>query len=89
MNFAQAVRGQLTRSGAIRAIQSQAETELGRKLSPEEATSLWCGRTSPNVLLEGIRKVKLKIIVFSKHNLFLFVLDTVFKHLLFSTDLAS
>ena len=62
MNFSQAVKRQLTRSGAIKAIQSQAETELGRKLNPEEATSLWCTGTSPHALLEGIQKVKNKLI---------------------------
>ena len=39
MNFSQAVRGQLTTSGAINAIQSQAETELGRNLSREEESN--------------------------------------------------
>ena len=41
MNFSQAVRGQLTRSGAIRGIQIQAETELGRKLNKEEEAFLF------------------------------------------------
>ena len=64
MNFAQAVQGKLTRSGAIRDIQSQAEIELGRKLNPEEATSLWCTGTSPHAVLEGIRQVKQHYIFF-------------------------
>ena len=57
MNYSQAVQGQLTRSGAIRAIQSQAETELGRKLNPEESTSLWCTGSSPHAVLKQIQKV--------------------------------
>ena len=82
MNFSQAVKGQLTRSGAIRAIQSQAETEIGRKLNPEEATSLWCGKTSPNALLEGIQKVKqfnifLKLVAFTMF-FYLFILKYLF-----------
>ena len=79
MNFSQAVKRQLTRSGAIKAIQSQAETELGRKLNPEEATSLWCTGTSPHALLEGIQKVKPNEISFYEniilHNI---LLDIIF-----------
>ena len=69
MNFSQAVKRQLTRSGAIRAIQSQAETELGRKLNPEEATSLWCAGTSPHTLLEGIQKVKPNVIFINENSI--------------------
>ena len=58
MNFAQGVQGHHIPSGAIRAIQNQAETELGRKLNPEEATSVCCNGASPGELLEGIQKVK-------------------------------
>ena len=88
MNFSQAVKGQLTRSGAIRAIHSQAETEIGRKLSPEEATSLWCGKTSPNALLEGIQKVKKynKILKLVAYTLYFFYF---FLNIYFSMDLAS
>jgi hypothetical protein len=57
MNFSQAVRGQLTRSGAIRGIQIQAETELGRKLNKEEEAFLF-STISPNMLLNQIQKVK-------------------------------
>ena len=56
MNFSQAVKGHLTRSGAIRAIQSQAETELGRKLSREEESILF-NNTPPNILQAQIEKV--------------------------------
>ena len=56
MNFSQAVKGHLTRSGAIRAIQSQAETELGRKLSKEEELFLFTN-THPNMLMAQIEKV--------------------------------
>jgi hypothetical protein len=56
MNFSQAVKGQLTRSGAIRAIQSQADTELGRKLTKEEESFLFT-KTHPNILLGQIQKV--------------------------------
>ena len=70
MSSVQSVLGQLTRPGAIRAIQSQAETELGRKLDHEEETFL-CSGTSPNALLDQIKKVKLIIInKFSFHNVF-------------------
>ena len=56
MNFSQAVKGHLTRAGAIRAIQSQAETELGRKLSKEEESFLFTN-THPNILQAQIEKV--------------------------------
>jgi hypothetical protein len=56
MNFSQAVKGYLTRFGAIRAIQSQAETELGRKLSKEEEYLL-SSKTHPNIFLGQIQKV--------------------------------
>ena len=56
MNFSRAVKGHLTRTGAIRAIQSQAETELGRKLSREEESLLF-NNTDPNILQAKIEKV--------------------------------
>ena len=55
MNFSQAVRGQLTTSGAINAIQSQAETELGRNLSKEEESFLF-SHTHPTLLSGQIQK---------------------------------
>jgi hypothetical protein len=57
MNFSQAVKGHLTRSGAIRGIQFQAETELGRKLNKQEEALLFSA-ISPNMLLNQIQKVK-------------------------------
>ena len=55
MNFSQAVKGQLTRPSAVRAIQSHAETELGRKLSKEEESLLF-SNCHPNILLGQIQK---------------------------------
>ena len=55
MNFSQAVRGQVTTSGAIKAIQSQAETELGRNLSKEEENFLF-SHTNPSLLFGQIQK---------------------------------
>ena len=55
MNFSQAVKGQLTRPGAVRAIQSQAETELGRKLTKEEESLLF-SKSHPNIFLGQIQK---------------------------------
>ena len=40
MNFLRAVRGPLTRSEKVKAIQSTAETEINRQLSKEELSSL-------------------------------------------------
>jgi hypothetical protein len=56
MNFSRAVKGHLTRTGAIRVIQSQAETELGRKLSKEEESLLF-KNNPPNILQAQIEKV--------------------------------
>ena len=55
MNFSQAVRGQLTTPSAIMAIQSQAETELGRNLSKEEESFLF-SNTNPKVVLGEMQK---------------------------------
>ena len=55
MNFSQAVKGQLTTPAAIMAIQSQAETELGRNLSKEEETYLF-SKSQPNILLRQMQK---------------------------------
>ena len=56
MNFSRAVKGHLTRTGAIRAIHSQAETELGRVLSKEEESLLFA-KTDPSDLQAQIEKV--------------------------------
>ena len=56
MNYSQAARGHHTRGGATMAIQSQAETELGRKLSKEEELFL-STKLSPSSLLDEIQKV--------------------------------
>ena len=56
MNFSQAVRGPHTRGGDTKAIQSQAETELGRKLNREEERFLSVKYT-PSSLLGEIDKV--------------------------------
>ena len=56
MNFTRAVRGQLTVTSTIDAIQSQAETELNRKLTKAEEGLLFrC--TDPAQLLNDIQKV--------------------------------
>ena len=55
MNYSQAARGHHTRGGATMAIQSQAETELGRKLSKEEETFL-SSKLTPSSLLGEIQK---------------------------------
>jgi hypothetical protein len=62
MNFSRAVKGHLTRAGAIRAIQSQAETELGRKLSKEEESLLFTN-THPNIFQAQIEKVLTKCFI--------------------------
>ena len=56
MNYLQAVRGHLNPPDAISAIQSQADTELGRNLSGEEKTFLLT-KFHPNILLGEIQKV--------------------------------
>ena len=56
MNFAQAVKGRLTRSATVGAIQSQAETELGRKLKKEEEDQIFSHSPPKEVLLQ-IQKV--------------------------------
>ena len=56
MSYSQATRGHHTRGGATMAIQSQAETELGRKLSKEEELFL-STKLSPSSLLDEIQKV--------------------------------
>ena len=56
MSFAQALLGRLTRAGIASAIQSQAETELGRPLNDAEVTLLF-SRCTPVAVLEKIQKV--------------------------------
>ena len=56
MNFSQAVRGKMSTSVAISAIQSQAETELGRQLTKEEETFLFTNCDNPISLLGMIQK---------------------------------
>ena len=56
MNYSQALRGKKKLPDATTAIQSQAETELSRRLSKEEETLLF-SQSSPNVLLRQIQKV--------------------------------
>ena len=56
MNYLQAARGHHTRGGAMMAIHSQAETELGRKLSKEEELFL-STKLSPSTLSDEIQKV--------------------------------
>ena len=56
MNFSRAVKGHLTKTSAIRAIHSQAETELGRVLSKEEESLLFA-KTNPCDLQAQIEKV--------------------------------
>ena len=56
MNFARAVQGRLTRSSIFEAIQSQAETELGRMISKEEQNRIFAENT-PSAVLDKIQKV--------------------------------
>ena len=56
MTILQALRGHPTISIATSAIQSQAETELRRKLTPKEVDYMFCN-FSPKALIEDIQKV--------------------------------
>ena len=56
MNFAGAVTGRLSRSVTVETIQSQAETELNRKLSEEELAFL-STEISLNVVADRIHWV--------------------------------
>ena len=56
MNFAGAVTGRLYRSGTVETIQSQAETELNRKLSKEEL-ALLSTQISLNAVADRIHQV--------------------------------
>ena len=66
MSFAQAVLGRLTLSSVTSAIQSQAETELGRSLNEDELSSLF-SRSTPNAVLDQIQQVKINNIHFIKN----------------------
>ena len=70
MNYSHAVKGALTRSGAIREIISQSALEFGRPLSPEEEAKLF-GKFSPQFILNRIQKASLKEALKSRIN-FLF-----------------
>ena len=54
MNYAQAVKGKVTRSSAMREITSQSELELGRTLSPEEESKL-LSKFSPQIIHDRIQ----------------------------------
>ena len=56
MNYSQAVKGKKKLPDATAAIQSQADTELSRRLSKEEEALLF-SQFTPNVLLRQIQKV--------------------------------
>ena len=56
MNFSQAVKGRLTRTGTLREIDSQSETEIGRHLDPVEKKSLF-DKYSPQFVLHRIQQV--------------------------------
>ena len=56
MSYSQVVRGVLTRSGAIKEIDSQAELELGRPLTDGEKASIF-SRLNPQNVVERIVKV--------------------------------
>ena len=59
MYYSRAVKGSLTRSGAAREIASQAEVELGRRLTNEEELNLF-QRFSPQAIIDRIEKVNKK-----------------------------
>ena len=56
MNYSRALKGSLTRSGAIREIFSQAELELGHPLTKEEEKKLF-SNLAPQNILDRIQKV--------------------------------
>ena len=69
MNFSRALKGSLTRSGAIREIASQSHLEIGRPLTDAEESGLF-QRFSPQTILDRIERVnfnKAKAIVFQLH----------------------
>ena len=59
MYYSRAVKGSLTRSGAAREIASQAEVELGRRLTNEEEFNLF-QRFSHQAIIDRIEKVNKK-----------------------------
>ena len=56
MNFARAVKGVLTRSRAVKEIDSQLELELGRPMTKTEEANLY-ERFPPYILLDRMEKV--------------------------------
>ena len=62
MNFSGAVKGRLSRSGAIQTIQDQAKTELRRDLSSEELRQL-STRFSLMDFVANIQKVEQLMII--------------------------
>ena len=58
-NYTRAVKGSLTRSGAVREIASQAELELRRPLNCLEEESL-LKRFSPQTILDKIEQVNIQ-----------------------------
>ena len=58
MNFSRAVKGTFTRGGAVKEIDSQSRTELGRDLTHSERTTLFA-RFPPELVLSRIEKVGL------------------------------
>ena len=71
MNFSQAVKGPLTNQSGLRMIRSQAETEIGRKLSDAEE-SLVFSKYPRNVLLENIEKVCKLLLVGKRKRIFIY-----------------
>ena len=61
MNYSQAVKGRNEGPAAIRGVQSQAETELNRKLTNEEEGLLF-KQIDPDMFLENIQKVFIPIL---------------------------
>ena len=59
MNFSRAVKGSLTRSGAIREVDSEAELELGHSLTVAEKANLF-NKFSPQNVRDKIEKVNSK-----------------------------
>ena len=60
MSYANAVKGKVTRSSAIREITSQSELELGRPLSLEEESKI-LSKFSPHIIQERIQKVFINV----------------------------
>jgi hypothetical protein len=71
MNYSRALKGSLTRSGAIKEIFSQAELELDHPLTKEEEKNLYSKLSSQHIL-DRIQKVYIYIIMFIISNMVLF-----------------